>query len=316
MLDRGTETEFFPTWKLEIDENQFLNSVANVNQKPGFSVLGSNSCSTKNLILQPKIKLPTMQTNSWTIKTVIGVAVLAFIVAGVLVVRRITASSDETPRVVYQLPKTRNSEQRKQLLERITRAQVRRVPKPATAKTSDRSEMETEETRSASEPDETQERFDIAEFEAWMEEEQFEEAPAYDKRYDDLIGAATNIKSVMNQIKRIDEETERVFGDWKRNVRDPKNPTKEEEQRITEMKEEMAPMFEAREELNDSLGSFVEDVASAVPGALRTESHGPHKQRLSFDYSQIRSALGTPPERYDGHLSDFFASFEYWSVSK
>ena len=75
-------------------------------------------------------------------------------------------------------------------------------------------------------------------------------------------------------------------------------------------------MFEAREELNDNLGSFVEDVASAVPSALRTESHGPHKQRLSFDYSQIRSALGTAPERYDGNLSEFFASFEYWSVSK
>lgn len=257
-----------------------------------------------------------MQTNSWTTKAVIGVGVLAIIIAGALVIRRITASADDTPRVVYQLPKTKNSEQRKQLLERITRAQVRRVPETAAAKTDDRREVETSQTHSATEPEETEGRFDAAEFEEWAEEKHDEETPAYDKRYDELFNVATRIQSVMKQIERIDEETDRVFGDWKRNVRDPKNPTKEEEQRITEMKEEMAPMFEAREELNESLGSFVEDVASAVPSALRTESHDPYKRRLSFDYSQIRSALGAPPERYDGHLSEFFASFEYWSVSK
>ena len=257
-----------------------------------------------------------MQTNSWTIKTIIGVGALAIIIAGVLIVRRITASSEETPRVVYQLPKTRNSEQRKQLLERITRAQVRRVPTAAATKNSDRRELERSQSRSEPEPEETEERFDAAEFEEWAEEEHDEGTPAYDKRYDDLFSAATRIQSVMKQIERIDEETERVFGDWKRNVRDPKNPTKEEEQRIKEMKEEIAPMYEAREELNESLGTFVEDVASAVPSALRTESHGPEKQRLSFDYGQIRSALGAPPEQYDGQLSEFFAEFEYWSVSK
>lgn len=257
-----------------------------------------------------------MHTNSWTTKAIIGLGLLIIIVAGVFVVRRITASSNETPRVVYQLPKTKNSEQRKELLKRITRAQVRQVPKADTTKTNDRREMETDQTRSAPDPDETEERFDAAEFEEWAEEERVETALTYDKIYDDLFSAATKIQSVMRQIERIDEETERIFGDWKRNVRDPKNPTKEEERAIVEAKEEMAPMFEAREELNDSLGSFVEDVASAVPGALRTESHGPDKQRLSFDYSQIRSSLGAPPERYDGHLSEFFASFEYWSASK
>ena len=102
----------------------------------------------------------------------------------------------------------------------------------------------------------------------------------------------------------------------KRNVRDPKNLTEEEKRTIAEAKEELGPMFEAREELNESLGSFVEDVASAVPGALRTQSYGAEKQRLSFDYGQIRSALGAPPERYNAQLSEFFTSFEYWSVSK
>ena len=257
-----------------------------------------------------------MQMNSWTTKAVIGVGILAIIIAGALVVRRITASSDNTPRVVYQLPKTRNSEQRKQLLERITRAQVRRVPTAATAKTNDRGEMEMSQTRSAPELDETEEYSEASEFEEWAEEEQDVEEGSYDRRYDDLVSVATKIKSVMEKIERIDEEVDRVFGDWKRNVRDPENLTKEEEQRITEMKEEIAPMYEAREELNDSLGSFVEEVASAVPSALRTESHGPEKQRLSFDYGQIRSELGVPPERYDGQLSDFFASFEYWDVSK
>ena len=257
-----------------------------------------------------------MQTNSWTTKAVIGVGVLAIIVAGALVVRRITASADETPRVVYQLPKTKNSEQRKQLLERITRAQVRRVPEAAAAKTDDRREMETSQTHSAPEPDETEEHYDPAEFEEWAEEVLDEEEASYDRRYDDLVNVAAKIKSVMEKIERIDEEVDRVFGDWKRNVRDPKNPTKEEEQRITEMKEEMAPMFEAREELNESLGSFVEDVASAVPSALRTESFGAEKQRISFDYGEIRSELGAPPDRFDGQLSEFFAEFEYWSVSK
>ena len=257
-----------------------------------------------------------MQTNSWTTKAVIGVGVLSIFVGGALIVRRITASSDETPRVVYQLPKTRNSEQRKQLLERITRAQVRRVPKAATTKTNVRSEMETDQTRSAPEPDETEERFDAIEFEEWAEEEQYEELTAYDKIYDNLYSTTTRIQSVMKQIERIDEEVERVFGEWKRNVRDPKNLTEEEERTIAEAKEEMEPMFEAREELNESLGSFVEDVASAVPSALRTQSYGAEKQRLSFDYGQIRSALGAPPEQYNTQLSEFFTSFEYWSVSK
>ena len=256
-----------------------------------------------------------MQTNSWTTKAVIGVGILAIIIAGALVVRRITASSDNTPRVVYQLPKTKNSEQRKQLLERITRAQVRQVPEAA-AKTDDRREVETSETHSAPEPDETEEHYDPAQFEEWAEEVLDEEEASYDRRYDDLVNVAAKIKSVMEKIERIDEEVDRVFGDWKRNVRDPKNPTKEEEQRITEMKEEMAPMFEAREELNESLGSFVEDVASAVPSALRTESFGAEKQRISFDYGEIRSELGAPPDRFDGQLSEFFAEFEYWSVSK
>ena len=262
------------------------------------------------------MKLPTMQTNSWTIKAVIGVGVLAIIVAGVLIVHRITASSDETPRVVYQLPKTRNSEQRKQLLERITRAQVRRAPKASTTKTNDRSDMETDQTRSAPEPDETEERYDATEFEEWAEEEQYEEPTAYDKIYDNLYSTTTRIQSVMKQIERIDEEVERVFGEWKSNARDSKNLTEEEKRTIAETKEEMEPMFEAREELNESLGSFVEDVASAVPSALHTQSYGAEKQRLSFDYGQIRSALGAPPERYNAQLSEFFASFEYWSVSK
>ena len=44
MSDRGTETEFFPMRKHEIDENQtnLPNNLARVNQKLGFSVAGSN----------------------------------------------------------------------------------------------------------------------------------------------------------------------------------------------------------------------------------------------------------------------------------
>ena len=257
-----------------------------------------------------------MQTNTWTVRAAIGIVALVIIVAGMLIVRRITASSDKTPRVVYQLPETRNSEQRKQLLNRLTHAQVRRVPKAVTTQTENRSRSETNQSSSTPNPDETEERSDADEFGEWEEEDWDDEGPAYDKRYDDLASAATNIRSVMKQIERIDEEFERVFGEWKRNVRDPKNPTEEEERAIVETKEDMAPMFEAREELNDSLGSFVEDVASAVPGALRTESYGRDKQRLSFDYGQIRSALGAAPEQYDARLSEFFASFEYWSGSK
>ncbi|MDE0044004.1 MAG: hypothetical protein OXT74_18315, partial [Candidatus Poribacteria bacterium] len=41
---KDTETEFFPTWKHEIDEksHKFTYNSANVNQKLGFSVIGSN----------------------------------------------------------------------------------------------------------------------------------------------------------------------------------------------------------------------------------------------------------------------------------
>ena len=274
------------------------------------------SFDMSQLILQPKMKLPTIQTNSLTTKAVIGVVVLAIVVVGVLIVRRITASSDETSRVIYELPKTKNSEQRKELLKRITRARARPAPKAAETSAADRNETESNQTRLESDADETEERFDISELEKWEEEEHEDGQSAYNRGYDDLISATTKIQSVLEQIARIDEEVERMFGEWKRNVRDPKNPTKQEERAIEEMKEGMQPMFEAREELNESLGSFVEDVASAFPGALRTESHGAHKQRVSFDYGQIRSALGAPPERHDAHLSDFFASFEYWSVSK
>ena len=257
-----------------------------------------------------------MQTNKWTTRAVIGIVVLAIVVAGALIVRRIAASSDETPRVVYQLPETRNSEQRKQLLNRLTRAQVRRVPKAATSQTDDRSETESSQDNSAPDRDDTGERFEAPEFEEWEEGDQDDEGPAYDKRYDDLVSATTRIQSVLKQIERIDEEVERVFGEWKRNVRDPKNPTAEEARAIAEMKEVTAPMMAAREELNESLGTFVEDVASTVPSALRTEYYGADKQRVSVDYGQIRSALGAAPEQYDARLSEFFASFEYWSVSK
>ena len=190
------------------------------------------------------------------------------------------------------------------------------MPKAAATPSDDRSESEFSQSNSVSDRDETEERFDAIEFEEWAEEEQYEELTAYDKIYDNLYSTTTRIQSVMKQIERIDEEVERVFGEWKRNVRDPKNLTEEEERTIAEAKEEMEPMFEAREELNESLGSFVEDVASAVPSALRTQSYGAEKQRLSFDYGQIRSALGAPPEQHNTQLSEFFASFEYWSVSK
>ena len=262
------------------------------------------------------MKLPTMQTNTWTARAAIGIVALAILVAGGRLVRRMIASSDDTPRVIYELPKTRNSEQRKEILRRITRVQARPAPKPAETSSSAPSETDSIQTRSVTDPDESEERVEASDFEDWEEDEQDEERRDYDKRYDDLIGATTKVQSVLEQIKRIDEEIDRMEREWKRNVRDPKNPTEEEERAIVELKEEMGPMMEAREELNKNLGSFVEDVASAAPGALRTESHGAYKQRLTFDYSEIRSALGAPPERYDARLSEFFASFEYWSVSK
>ena len=262
------------------------------------------------------MKLPTIQANKWMTRAAIGVAALAILVVGALIIRRIIDSSDTTPRVIYELPKTKNSEQRKELLKRITRIQMRPAPKAAEAPTADRNETESGQTRLESDPDETEGRVETFELEEWEEDELGEERNPYNKRYDDLISASTRIQSVLEQIERIDEEMERMEGEWKRVVRDPKNPTEDEERAIAEMKEEMGPMMEAREELNENLGSFVENVSSAVPSALRTESFGPYKQRLSFDYSEIRSALGAPPERYDAHLSDFFTSFEYWSVSK
>ncbi len=58
LFDGGTETEFFPMWKREVDENQtnFTYNVANVNQKLGFSVIGNNS----RYIMSKKAKIATV----------------------------------------------------------------------------------------------------------------------------------------------------------------------------------------------------------------------------------------------------------------
>lgn len=256
-----------------------------------------------------------MQSNSWMIKTVIGAAVLVIIVAGVLIIRRITASSDETPRVVYKLPETRNSEQRRQLLNRLTRSQVRRVPKTATTRADDRNNAESSPNNSAADAIDTQDSFDNSEPQVWDEAEQNEGQIDYDKRFDTLMGVTRKMGVILAETKPINEELDRMLSEWSRNIRDPENLTEDEVRQGEEIKEEVDSMVEALQELNKRLDAFIEEIASAVPGAVRTESfapnlqHGSSMQRVSIDYQYIRSALGAPPEEYDAHLSEFFRTF-------
>ena len=256
-----------------------------------------------------------MQSNKWTTRAAIGIVILAIVVVGTLIVRRITALSDKTPRVVYQLPETRNSEQRKQLLERITRAQVRRVPKAATTQTDDRSKSETIQSNSELDSIKTQESFDNSEAQKFDEAEQNEGQIDYDRRFDTLMNVTRKMEVILAEAKPLNEELDRMLNKWSRNIRDPENLTEDEVRQGEEIKEEVDFMMEALQELNDRLDSFIEKIASAVPGAVRTESFAlnsqpvSNMQRVSIDYQYIRSALGTPPEEYDAHLSEFFGTF-------
>lgn len=259
-----------------------------------------------------------MQTNSRKTKAVIGVVVLALLVAGALIIRRITASSDETPRVVYQLPKTRNSEQRKQLLEQITRAQVRRLPKASATQTDDRRESESSQNNSATDSIETQESIDNSGTEGFDQAEQNEGQIDYDKRFDTLMSVTRKMEVILAEAKPINEVLDRVLSEWSRNIRDPENLTEDEIRQGEEIKDEVDSMTEELQELNERLDAFIEEIASAVPGSIRTESLAAdlqqlgNMQRVSIDYQYILSALGTPPEEYDAHLSEFFGSFYHW----
>lgn len=259
-----------------------------------------------------------MKANSRTTKAVIGIAVLVILVAGVLVVRRITASSDETPRVVYQLPKTRNSEQRKQLLERITRAQVRRLPKASATQTDDRRESESSQVNPATDSIETRGSIDNSGTQGFDQAEQNLGQLDYDKRFDTLMSVTRKMEAILAEAKPINEELDRILSDWSGNIRDPENLTEDEIRQGEEIKDEVDSMIEGLQEFNERLDALIEEIASTVPGSIRIESpdadvhQSDTMQRVSIDYQYIQSALGTPPEEFDAHLSEFFESFHHW----
>ena len=253
-----------------------------------------------------------MEANAWGKRAAIAIVVLAILVGGVYITCRVTTSPPKTPRVVYKLPEKQDSNQRKALLDQGARYQWKRVGKLAAEPNDYRGVNDPVHSSTAPDTLETEETWDNSAPKIWPEANQNDRQINYDKTYDTLIGVTMEMATLLAEIKRIDEEIKEVVGEWKRNVRDPKNPTEEEERLGREMKEETRPLAEEREQLDGSLNSFVNEIATAVPGAIQTESFGAYKSRVSIDYGHIRSSLGAPPEEYDAHLTAFFATFARW----
>ncbi|MDE0299064.1 MAG: hypothetical protein OXN17_10560 [Candidatus Poribacteria bacterium] len=259
-----------------------------------------------------------MQANSRTTKAVIGAAFLAIIIVGALIVRRITASSGDSPRVVYQLPDTRNSEHRKQLLERITRAQVARTSKTLPAQADDRHESDSSQVNPVADSIETQESNGNSGTQAFDQAEQNGGQSDYDERFDTLMSVTRKMEAILAEAKPINEKLDRILNDWSDNIEDPENLTEDEIRQGQEIKDEVDSMADVLQEFNDRLDALIEEIASAVPGSIRTQSLDAElhelgtMQRVSIDYQYIRSAIGTPPDEYDSHLSNFFESFNHW----
>ena len=148
------------------------------------------------------------------------------------------------------------------------------------------------------------------------EESQDQPEMEYHESYNTFISITRNIAQTKAEMTTMDEELERLVDEWKRSVRDPKNPTEEEEHLTNEMKTN--PMWGEREELQSDFNSLANELISEVeavaPGAIQTESQDYGDKGTStivrIDYNQIQSELGSAGERIGGHLSDFFADFQ------
>ncbi len=136
----------------------------------------------------------------------------------------------------------------------------------------------------------------------------------YDETYDTFISITKKVKQTKAEMARVGEEMEWAYGEWKRNVRDPKNPTAEEK---AELGEEVTPLRVEHAELSSDLNSLADELVSeieaAASGAVQTESEDTPRGTLnsvSIDYEHIQSELGSLPEADEANLAEFFAGFE------
>lgn len=109
-----------------------------------------------------------------------------------------------------------------------------------------------------------------------------------------------------------------MYDEWKRNVRDPKNPTAEEKAELEEIgsvKEESGDLWS---DYNSLASELISEVEAVAPGAIQTSSQDYGAKgtvnTVSIDYDQIQSEIGSPPEEDNSDLAEFFADFrvESW----
>ena len=136
----------------------------------------------------------------------------------------------------------------------------------------------------------------------------------YHESYDTFISVTKEIKQTKAKMDSIEEEMDRMYGEWKRRVRDPKNPTAEEK---AELGEEVTPLRVEHAELSSDLNSLADELVSEIEavasGAVQTESEDTPRGTLnsvSIDYEHIQSELGSLPEEDEANLAEFFAGFE------
>ncbi len=144
----------------------------------------------------------------------------------------------------------------------------------------------------------------------------------YHESYNTFISVTKEIKQTKAERDRIRKEMDWLVAEWKRNVRDPENPTEEEK---AELGEEVTPLRVEYAELDSDLNSLASEIVSEIeavaPGAVQTVSEDMLRgdvvftvDSVSVDYDQVQSELGSAGEKIDGYLSDFFASFAMKSI--
>ena len=136
----------------------------------------------------------------------------------------------------------------------------------------------------------------------------------YHESYNTFINITRDIAQIKSEMDRVERELNGMYEDWKRNVRDPKNPTAEEKAQLEEIgsvKEESGDLWGDYNSLASELVSEVEVIA---PGAIQTESQDFAGKGTStivrIDYNHIQSELGAPPGENGAVLAQFFADFQ------
>ena len=144
----------------------------------------------------------------------------------------------------------------------------------------------------------------------------------YHESYRTFVSITKKVKETKEERDRIRKEMDWLVAEWKRSVRDPENPTEEEN---AELGEEVTPLRIEYGKLDSDLNSLANEIVSEIeavaPDAIQTKSEDMPRgdvvfivDSVSVDYDQVQSELGSAGESIDGYLSDFFAGFAMKSI--